>query len=671
MIFSFIIMTLLATSFASINIFSSILVSKVKENLETNTKNLSKGISTSLSQRVTDAKTLGILLDKFHFLNRQAPFFIGEKELALNIVRYVAAKDNVSLSVYNSTGINILNTDYNATRVDNDFLNGKILNVLYQGNVYQDEIPAYSDSIKESIVRIAAPIYNGKSITVDGAILLAFPLSNIFKNVNTSISYLLSSNGTILYSNYNEQNTNTDSNNSLKRIGFVDQPIFQDIKNSKNTLMTAIYPNITNGNKDTVFVATKVDEEKAAINEVTKSYDDNNQDKSSPLGWFLITSTDADNAFKDIVILKNLFVFITIVTLSICAVAVLLMSKRFSRPLTNLKNAAIAISKGNLEFVITPPQTYDEIDELAFQLETMRMKIKRRTVEILNKERELESVNKLLLQTERSKDEFMTILSHELKNSIFPMTIYSQMLLRADIGELNEEQKKAIQAISRSIEKLQRLASDILDTYKLEIGKMTFSKSEVKITDLLREVIDELLPYALDKQIKLVSEVRVGPNTNTVYCDALRISQVLSNLIRNSIDFVAPTVGRIIVIAEEYCEYKGDYYKNYDGQDGINKDDYMRATTKRMIIFTVQDNGVGIPQDKVERLFEKFYQLDSGRARKHGGTGLGLVICKGIVEAHGGKIWVDKSYTKGAAIMFSLPAKRQTTSKTTYGANCS
>ena len=651
-------MTLLATSFASINIFSSILVSKVKENLETNTKNLSKGISTSLSQRVTDAKTLGILLDKFHFLNRQAPFFIGEKELALNIVRYVAAKDNVSLSVYNSTGINILNTDYNATRVDNDFLNGKILNVLYHGNVYQDEIPAYSDSIKESIVRIAAPIYNGKSITVDGAILLAFPLSNIFKNVNTSISYLLSSNGTILYSNYNEQNTNTDSNNSLKRIGFVDQPIFQDIKNSKNTLMTAIYPNITNGNKDTVFVATKVDEEKAAINEVTKSYGNNNQDKSSPLGWFLITSTDADNAFKDIVILKNLFVFITIVTLSICAVAVLLMSKRFSRPLTNLKNAAIAISKGNLELVITPPQTYDEIDELAFQLETMRMKVKRRTVEILNKERELESVNKLLLQTERSKDEFMTILSHELKNSIFPMTIYSQMLLRADIGELNEEQKKAIQAISRSIEKLQRLASDILDTYKLEIGKMTFSKSEVKITDLLREAIDELLPYALDKQIKLVSEVRIGPNTNTIYCDALRISQVLSNLIRNSIDFVAPTVGRIIVIAEEYCEYKGDYYKNYDGQDGINKDDYMSAATKRMIIFTVQDNGVGIPQDKVERLFEKFYQLDSGRARKHGGTGLGLVICKGIVEAHGGKIWVDKSYTKGAAIMFSLPGEK-------------
>jgi signal transduction histidine kinase len=656
MIFSFIIMTLLATSFASINIFSSILVSKVKENLETNTKNLSKGISTSLSQRVTDAKTLGILLDKFHFLNRQAPFFIGEKELALNIVRYVAAKDNVSLSVYNSTGINILNTDYNATRVDNDFLNGKILNVLYHGNVYQDEIPAYSDSI--SIVRIAAPIYNGKSITVDGAILLAFPLSNIFKNVNTSISYLLSSNGTILYSNYNEQNTNTDSNNSLKRIGFVDQPIFQDIKNSKNTLMTAIYPNITNGNKDTVFVATKVDEEKAAINEVTKSYDDNNQDKSSPLGWFLITSTDADNAFKDIVILKNLFVFITIVTLSICAVAVLLMSKRFSRPLTNLKDAAIAISKGNLELVITPPQTYDEIDELAFQLETMRMKVKRRTVEILNKERELESVNKLLLQTERSKDEFMTILSHELKNSISPLTIYSQMLLRADIGELNGEQKKAIRAISRSIEKLQRLASDILDTYKLEIGKMTFSKSEVKITDLLREAIDELLPYALDKQIKLVSEVRVGPNTITVYCDALRISQVLSNLIRNSIDFVAPIVGRIIVIAEEYCEYKGDYYKNYDGQDGINKDDYMSAATKRMIIFTVQDNGVGIPQDKVERLFEKFYQLDSGRSRKHGGTGLGLVICKGIVEAHGGKIWVDKSYTKGAAIMFSLPGEK-------------
>jgi signal transduction histidine kinase len=76
---------------------------------------------------------------------------------------------------------------------------------------------------------------------------------------------------------------------------------------------------------------------------------------------------------------------------------------------------------------------------------------------------------------------------------------------------------------------------------------------------------------------------------------------------------------------------------------------------REMALFSVEDNGQGIPADKVENIFKKFYQIDTSVTRKHGGTGLGLVICKGIVEAHGGRIWVDTSYKNGACLKFTLP----------------
>ena len=75
----------------------------------------------------------------------------------------------------------------------------------------------------------------------------------------------------------------------------------------------------------------------------------------------------------------------------------------------------------------------------------------------------------------------------------------------------------------------------------------------------------------------------------------------------------------------------------------------------QLVYFQVEDNGIGISSDKVDNLFQKFYQIDTTATRKHGGTGLGLVICKGIIEAHGGKIWIDKSYTNGLRIIFTLP----------------
>ena len=252
--------------------------------------------------------------------------------------------------------------------------------------------------------------------------------------------------------------------------------------------------------------------------------------------------------------------------------------------------------------------------------------------------KQLEYANEQLLATERAKEEFISMISHELKTPLVPLKGYAQMLLRPKImgAEVNERQKNAIDAMNRNIEKLQALVDDVMDVYKLDMGKLKFSMTDTNITKLIKETISELRPLTLAKKIYLNADIKAN---GTVFCDPNRIEQVLSNLIKNSIDFVPDTDGKITVRVQK------------DDND-INNDS---KTTR----FTVEDNGVGINPEKADKLFQKFYQIDTGPTRKHAGTGLGLVICRGIIEAHGGKIWVDNTRRIGAAIKFTLPVSGQ------------
>jgi signal transduction histidine kinase len=140
-----------------------------------------------------------------------------------------------------------------------------------------------------------------------------------------------------------------------------------------------------------------------------------------------------------------------------------------------------------------------------------------------------------------------------------------------------------------------------------------------------------------NKEIHFNIDIIPPSGTMTVLCDPRRIRQVITNLIKNSIDFVPDKGGRITI------RTKADYVTDNDS----GKTNY--------VTFTIEDNGSGIPPEKVGNLFKKFYQIDTSVQRKHGGTGLGLVICKGIIESHSGKIWIDKKYTSGTCISFTLP----------------
>jgi signal transduction histidine kinase len=222
----------------------------------------------------------------------------------------------------------------------------------------------------------------------------------------------------------------------------------------------------------------------------------------------------------------------------------------------------------------------------------------------------------------------MSMINHELKTPLVPIKGYADMLQKPKImGDLNEKQKKAVNSISYNIGKLEMLISDILDVYKLDMGKLRLSKKDVNVDELINSNMIEFKPLADQKNTQMVADIQYK---GMVYCDQRRIDQVITNMIKNSIDFVPADTGKII----------------------------LRVAKKdNKIIFSVEDNGTGILADKIDSLFKKFYQVDTSMTRKHGGTGLGLAISKGIVEAHGGEMWADKEYMGGAKFIFTLPIK--------------
>lgn len=225
------------------------------------------------------------------------------------------------------------------------------------------------------------------------------------------------------------------------------------------------------------------------------------------------------------------------------------------------------------------------------------------------------------------KEEFTTMVSHELKTPLVTISGYAEMLQEKDgvLGTLNDEQIEAVEKISTETVKLERLVMDILDAQKIDLKRMNFNKIEFKIDEFLDEQIQIHSKLMNNKKIHFVNTTTEKMNVTS---DPQRLSQVFANLIKNAVDFVPPNHGTIEINAQS---------KNDE------------------VIFYVKDNGSGVPKEKQEKLFKKFYQVDTSLKRSHGGTGLGLVICRGIVEALGGKIWLESEVGKGTIIFFTIP----------------
>ena len=261
---------------------------------------------------------------------------------------------------------------------------------------------------------------------------------------------------------------------------------------------------------------------------------------------------------------------------------------------------------------ILPRKSIDEVEEdvedWAFQ--------RSREIEILH-------------QNEAYRKEFLQNLAHEFKTPIFAIQGYVDTLLDGAMDK-PEVNRKFLQNASKNIDRLVNLMNDLDEISKLERGEQYLNKEQFVIQDLLREVFETLSITMKERNTK--SSIKKGCESPiSVSADKEKIRQVIMNLVVNACKYGKPN-GHIVASVYQ--------------------------TDGRHVLVEISDDGMGIEEEHLNRIFERFYRTDKGRSRDKGGTGLGLAICKHIIEAHGQTIHVRSKPDVGTTIGFTLEAKK-------------
>jgi signal transduction histidine kinase/CheY-like chemotaxis protein len=233
---------------------------------------------------------------------------------------------------------------------------------------------------------------------------------------------------------------------------------------------------------------------------------------------------------------------------------------------------------------------------------------------------ELERANKL-------QADFTAMIAHDLRSPLMNIMGVAEVMVAGMFGSVSREQTKWLGRIQSNSQSLVDLVSDFLDVSKLESGYIDLSRETLNLSALIQKNLDSYRVLALDKKISIRGSV--DPSLPVIHADPRRLDQVLSNLISNAIKFTR--------------------------EDGEVEVGAALMDAARVKVW-VGDNGVGIAANEIGRLFEKYRQGGNVKHSSHRGTGLGLVICKMIVEAHSGRIWVESEEGKGTTFFFSLPA---------------
>ncbi|MFC1770336.1 ATP-binding protein [Candidatus Margulisiibacteriota bacterium] len=237
-------------------------------------------------------------------------------------------------------------------------------------------------------------------------------------------------------------------------------------------------------------------------------------------------------------------------------------------------------------------------------------------------------VEKKLQEAIKMKSTFFSTVSHELRTPLTAIKEGISIVLDGSAGVINHVQSNFLTLSKRNLDRLHRLINDVLDLSKIESGKITYNIVKVDIREIISDVV--AIHESIIKERNLYLRAEISKNLGKIDCDFDKMAQVLTNLINNALKFT--NRGGITIT--------------------IRKDN-----RQRLVAFSVKDTGIGIKKQDIPRLFHTFQQVGKDQYRKPGGTGLGLVICKEIIEKHGGKIWVESTYRKGSEFIFTLPQK--------------
>ena len=239
-----------------------------------------------------------------------------------------------------------------------------------------------------------------------------------------------------------------------------------------------------------------------------------------------------------------------------------------------------------------------------------------------------------------AKTEFISFVSHELKQPMTSIKGYTDLMVKGAAGELNDAQRGFLETVLSNVDRMNKLVSDLLDISRIETGRMRLEFGDVSIGQVIEDAL-----RTIRRQIEAKGQtlgVHIAPDLPLVRGDRDRFVQILTNLVSNAHKYT-PEGGGIAIRAQRWS----------DGQRGESDAEF--------VLCSVSDTGIGIRSEDRERLFTKYFRADDPAVHSVAGTGLGLIITKSLVELHGGEIWVESEFGKGSTFAFTVPIARQGT----------
>lgn len=391
---------------------------------------------------------------------------------------------------------------------------------------------------------------------------------------------------------------------------------------------------------------------------ITPIMDDNNKDALGAI-YVVASMEDVYKQMKDI---NQIFATGTVIALLVTAVLGILLAQTITRPISDMRRQAIEMAKGNYSRKVKV-HSHDEIGQLALSFNNLSKKLQQARSSTESERRKLSSVlshmtdgviatdrkgdiillndpaEKMLNvsretaldqydvteqeRIERERREFVANVSHELRTPLTTMRSYLEALTDGAWQDPNIA-PQFLTVIQEETERMIRLVNALLQLSKLDSTEHRLMKEWVDFTDFFNNIIDR---FEMSKEQNVSFKRSFSKKSRFIDMDTDKITQVLYNIISNALKY-SPEGGTVT---------------------------YRLRDRGELLEISVSDQGMGIPKENVDKIFERFYRVDKARSRQMGGTGLGLAIAKEMIEAHGGSIWAKSEEGKGTTIYFTLP----------------
>lgn len=326
-----------------------------------------------------------------------------------------------------------------------------------------------------------------------------------------------------------------------------------------------------------------------------------------------VSSKYTSQDFSSLIFGKTGLILLLIVLVFILSILVLslITSRTISKPIKKLSNGANEIANGNLDYVID----YNSTNEIGVTVDSFN-KMTKRLKESLEEQ----------IRIEQSRKEMIAGVAHDLRTPLTSAKGYVEGLMDG-IANTPEKQERYLKTIYSSTCTMEKLLDDLLTVSRLEPGNIELDLEAININDFLSDCADDISAHLEEKGFDFVFDNRCAENTRLML-DTNRFTRVIRNIISNAIKYAKKDVkGRIELSAQDY---------------------------QKSVIISIADNGIGVSKKNLSRIFESFYRADPARTRSSEGSGIGLSVCRRIVELHGGRIWATSKEGEGLTIHISL-----------------